>query len=61
MVNQARGTIFKRTDGRYFLYLPKALVEDSAYPFEIQKRASDVWIHFKLGDKKLVIEKDHKK
>jgi len=60
MVNQARGSIFRRTDGKYFIYLPKALVEDTAFPFKIGKPATKMWIHFKPGDKKLVIEKDRK-
>ena len=61
MVNKARGSIFRRTDGKYFIYLPKAFVEDTAFPFTIRKPATKMWIHFKSGDKKLVIEKDRKK
>ena len=61
MVNQARGSIFQRTDGKYFIYLPKALVEDTAFPLTIGESATKVKISFKLGDKKLVIEKDRKK
>ena len=60
MVNQARGSIFRRTDGKYFIYLPKALVEDTAFPFKIGKQATKMWINLKSGDKKLVIEKDRK-
>jgi hypothetical protein len=26
----------RRSDGKYFLYLPKHLVEDSAFPFETE-------------------------
>ena len=36
MVAQATGRIARRTDGKYFLYLPKHLVEDSAFPFELE-------------------------
>ena len=60
MVNQARGSIFRRTDGKYFIYLPKAFVEDTAFPFTIRKPAAKVKMSFKPGDKKLVIEKDRK-
>ena len=60
MVNQARGSIFRRKDGKYFIYLPKALVEDTAFPFIIRKPATKMWIHFKPRDKKIIIEKDRK-
>ena len=36
MVAKATGRLFRRTDGKYFLYLPKHLVEDSAFPFDIE-------------------------
>jgi len=57
MVSQARGSIFRRKDGKYFIYLPKALVEDTAFPFIIRKPATKMWIHFKPGVKKIIIEK----
>jgi hypothetical protein len=34
LVAKAKGSIFKRTDGKYFLYLPKHLVEDTGFPFK---------------------------
>jgi len=55
MVNQARGSISRRIDGKYFIYLPKALVEDTAFPFKIRKPAGKIWIRFKPGVKKLSI------
>jgi hypothetical protein len=57
LVSQARGSIFRRTDGKYFIYLPTRLVEDTAFPLKIGKKATKIWIRFKLGDKKLTIEK----
>ena len=36
MVAHATGRIARRTDGKYFLYLPKHLVEDSAFPFKLE-------------------------
>jgi len=33
MVAVGTGRLFRRTDGKYFLYLPKNLAEDSAFPF----------------------------
>ncbi len=61
MVSQARGSIFKRTDGKYFIYVPTRLVEDTAFPLEIGETATKIMIKFKPGDKKLTIEKDRKK
>ena len=57
MVNQAKGSIFRRTDGKYFIYVPTRLVEDTAFPLKIGKHATKIWIRFKPGDKKLTIEK----
>jgi len=57
MVSQARGSIFRRTDGKYFIYLPTRLVEDTAFPLKVKDKATKIMIKFKLGDKKLIIEK----
>ena len=56
MVSEGVGSIFRRTDGRYFIYLPKDLVENTGFPFPPEKSVK-VKIHFKLGEKKLIIEK----
>ena len=56
MVNDGRGRLFRRKDGKYLIYLPKDFAEDSMFPF----RGSDsifVRVSFKLGDNKLLIEK----
>ena len=56
MVNEGRGRLFKRKDGKYLIYLPLDFAEDSMFPF----RGSDsilVKVSFKLGDNKLLIEK----
>jgi hypothetical protein len=60
LVSQAKGSIFRRTDGKYFIYLPKALVEDTGFPFPIHEMPKKIMIRFKRGDKKLIIEKDRK-
>jgi len=55
MVNEGRGRLFRRKDGKYLIYLPKDLAEDSMFPF----KGSDsifVNVNFKLGDDKLFIE-----
>jgi hypothetical protein len=36
MVAEARGRMFRRKDGNCFLYLPRNLVEDSAFPFNLE-------------------------
>lgn len=56
MVNEGRGRIFRRKDGKFLIYLPKDLAEDSMFPF---KGATSVLVKvtFKLGDDKLLIEK----
>jgi len=64
MVNEDKGRIFKRKDGKYLLYLPLNLCEDSMFPFkdfEVGPRGVagiDVKVSFKIGDKKkqLLIE-----
>ncbi|MCP8310195.1 MAG: hypothetical protein L6N95_01755 [Candidatus Methylarchaceae archaeon HK01B] len=55
MVSEGIGSLFKRKDGRYFLYLPKNLVEDTSFPFPITSSIR-VKIHFKPGDKKIIVE-----
>jgi hypothetical protein len=57
MVNQARGSIFRRTDGKYFIYVPTRLVEDTAFPLEIGETATKIMIKFKPGTKRIIIEK----
>ncbi len=56
MVSEGRGRLFRRKDGKYLIYLPKDLAEDSMFPF---KGADSVFVKvsFKLGDDKLLIEK----
>jgi hypothetical protein len=61
LVSQAKGSIFKRTDGKYFIYVPTRLAEDTAFPFTIGESATKIKISFKSGDKKLTIEKFRKK
>ena len=56
MVKEGRGRLFRRKDGKYLIYVPKDLAEDSMFPF----KGSDsilVKVSFKLGDKKLLVEK----
>ena len=56
MVNEGRGRLFRRKDGKYLIYLPKDLAEDSMFPF---KGAESIFVKvsFKLGKTDLLIEK----
>jgi len=57
MVNEGRGRLFRRKDGKFLIYLPKDFAEDSMFPF---KGADSIFVKvsFKAGgDNKLLIEK----
>ena len=55
LVSECSGSIFKRKDGRYFIYLPRDLVEDTGFPFPVTSSVK-VKVRFTPGDKKLIIE-----
>ena len=59
MVSEAKGRLFRRKDGKYLLYIPVDLAEDSMFPFKATSANPKVRvkISFKIGDKKLTIEK----
>jgi hypothetical protein len=57
MVSEGRGRLFRRKDGKYLIYLPKGLADDSMFPF---KGADSIFVKvsFKVkGGKELLIEK----
>ncbi|NVM56270.1 MAG: hypothetical protein HWN66_21415 [Candidatus Helarchaeota archaeon] len=56
MVNEVKGRLFQRKDGKYLLYIPKKLAEDSMFPIPVNPSVN-VKISFKVGDNKLTIEK----
>ena len=56
MVNEAKGRIFRRKDDKYLLYIPVDLAEDSMFPFKANPSVK-VKVSFKIGDKKLTVEK----
>ena len=35
MVSEGKGRLFRRKDGKYLVYLPKDLAEDSMFPFKV--------------------------
>ncbi|MCW4033281.1 MAG: hypothetical protein NWF08_07845 [Candidatus Bathyarchaeota archaeon] len=55
MVSQGFGSIFKRKDGKYFIYLPLALAEDTSFPF-LMTESRKVKVSFKHGEKRIVVE-----
>jgi len=59
MVNEENGTLFRRKDGKYFLYIPVYLAEDSMFPIKATTANPKVRvkISFKVGDNKFTIEK----
>ena len=56
MVNEGRGRLFRRADGKYLIYVPLALAEDSMFPFKT-KTSVKLKISFKAEDDKLIVEK----
>jgi hypothetical protein len=55
MVSEGRGRLFKRKDGKYLIYLPLDLAEDSMFPFKNwkkTKRAGSNSIPVKVSFKK---------
>lgn len=56
MGNQGKGTIFRRKDDRYMLYLPVKVADDSMFPLKCEG-SIPVKIHFRPKDGKLIVEK----
>jgi hypothetical protein len=56
LVSEGRGRLFRRKDGKYLIYIPKDLAEDSMFPF---KGAESIFVKvsFKLKDDKLLVER----
>ncbi len=56
MVSEGRGRLFRRKDGKFLIYLPKDLAEDSMFPFKVSD-SMFVKLSFKIGDDKLIVER----
>jgi len=56
MVSEGRGRLFRRKDGKYLIYVPLKLAEDSMFPFKTNS-SKKVKISFKIGDDKVTVEK----
>ena len=50
MVHEGRGRLFRRKDGKYLIYVPKDLAEDSMFPWKGADSVK-VKVSFKPGDK----------
>ena len=53
MVDKGVGSISRRKDGKYFLYLPKDVVEDTGFPFILH---SSVKVKVSFSNKKVIVE-----
>lgn len=56
LVNEGRGRLFRRKDGKYLIYVPKDLAEDSMFPFQ-DASSIMVKVSFKIGGDKIFVEK----
>ena len=56
MVSEGRGRLFRRKDGKYLIYVPLKLAEDSMFPFKTDTSVK-LKISFKTGDNKVIVEK----
>jgi len=55
MVSEGRGRLFRRKDGKYLIYLPKDLAEDSMFPW---KGAASIYVKvgFQPGGERLIVQ-----
>lgn len=55
MVSEGKARLFRRKDGKYLIYVPLDLAEDSMFPFKTQSSKA-LKMSFKVGDSKLILE-----
>jgi len=55
-ISKGRGRLFRRKDGKYLIYLPKDLAEDSMFPFKTETSVR-VKVAFGIGEQTLTIKK----
>jgi hypothetical protein len=60
MVSEGKGRLFRRKDGKYLIYVPKDLAEDTMFPY---KGTDSVFVKvsFKTGEDRLLIERWNEK
>ena len=54
MVSEGKARLFKNTQGRYMIYLPVDLAQDSMFPFKVED-SKYVRIGFKQGEERIII------
>lgn len=61
MVKEAVGRIFRRKDGKYMLYIPIKLAEDTNFPFPVseEEKSKPVNLSFKLDQPYLLMITRH--
>ena len=58
LVSESRARLYKRTDGKYLIYLPVDFAEDSMFPFPLKSRSQVyVKVSFELGKDYLLVER----
>jgi hypothetical protein len=58
LVSEAKGQLFKNIQGRYFIYLPITLEEDSMFPLSLKPDSSiRIKLSFNTEKKQLIVEK----
>jgi hypothetical protein len=60
MVSEGKGRLFRRKDGKYLIYVPKDLADNTMFPY---KGADSVFVKvsFKTGEDRLLIERWNEK
>jgi hypothetical protein len=60
MVSEGKGRLFRRKDGKYLIYVPKDLAEDTMF---LYKGTDSVFVKvsFKTGEDRLLIERWNEK
>jgi len=54
VVNEGKARLFKNSQGRYLIYLPVDLAEDSMFPLKVAN-SIHVRVGFKQGENKITI------
>ena len=55
LTNEGFGSIFKRKDGKHFVYVPLPVAEDTSFPIELTE-SKKVKVSFKGGEKRIVVK-----
>jgi hypothetical protein len=63
IVREGKGRLFRRKDGKFLLYIPLDLAQDSMFPFQEFKKTKRgtevafVKVAFEIGKRALTVEK----